>query len=61
MKGCFNLSITSCIIEFLDTLDDIRDSRLAAHALQAWRQDPSTGKRWEQVKEELSAEGLLDE
>lgn len=48
-------------IELQDALDDLRDSRLAESALQEWRQDPSRGKHWEQVKEELIAEGLLDE
>jgi len=44
----------------LEELDDLRAGRRAQAALEAWRQDPSRGRPYTAVREELIAEGLLD-
>ena len=43
-----------------DELDDLRAARRAAQAYEAWKNDPSRGRPWEEVEAELIAEGLLD-
>lgn len=44
-----------------EEIDDLRATRRAAEAYEAWKQDPGRAKPWEGVEAELVAEGLLDE
>jgi PHD/YefM family antitoxin component YafN of YafNO toxin-antitoxin module len=44
-----------------EQLDDLRAARRAAEAYEAWKQEPSRARPWQEVEEELIAEGLLDE
>ena len=44
-----------------DKLEDVRDARVAAKAYAAWKRDPSQARPYEQIREELVAEGLLDD
>ena len=44
-----------------EELLDLRAARRAAAAYEAWKQDPSLGRPWEEIEQELAAEGLLDE
>ena len=48
-------------VAFQEQIDDLRAARRTAEAYEAWRQDPSRATPWEEVEEELIAEGLLDE
>jgi prevent-host-death family protein len=48
-------------LEAAEFLQDLRDTREAQAALEAWRRDPGEAQPWEEVKEELIAERLLDE
>ena len=43
-----------------DELDDLRAARRAAQTYEDWKNDPSRGRPWDEVKAELIAEGLLD-
>jgi PHD/YefM family antitoxin component YafN of YafNO toxin-antitoxin module len=43
-----------------DELDDLRAARRAAEAYEAWKNDPSRARSWEEIEAELVAEGLLD-
>lgn len=44
-----------------EKIGDLRATRRAAEAYEAWKQDPGRAKPWEEVEAELVAEGLLDE
>jgi len=44
-----------------DELDDLQAARRAAPAYEAWRQNPSLGRPYSEIRKELVAEGLLDE
>ncbi len=44
----------------LAELDDLRATRGAAVAYEAWKQDPSLGRPWDEIEAELVDEGLLD-
>jgi PHD/YefM family antitoxin component YafN of YafNO toxin-antitoxin module len=44
-----------------EQLDDLRAARRATEAYEAWKQEPGRAKPWQEVEEELIAEGLLDE
>ena len=39
----------------LEALDKLRATRRAAEAFEAWRQDPSTARAWDEVEVELAA------
>ena len=41
--------------------DDARAARRAAEAYEAWKQDPSLTRPWDEVEAELVTEGLLDD
>ena len=43
-----------------DELDDLRATRRAAQAYEAWKNDPNRGRPWEEVEAELVAEEFLD-
>jgi prevent-host-death family protein len=43
-----------------DELEDLRAGRRAQAGRDAWREDPSRGRPYTVVREELAAEGLLD-
>jgi prevent-host-death family protein len=47
--------------ELQDELDDLRSARRVAALYEAWKQDPSAGRPWEEVKSDLIDKGLLDE
>ena len=47
--------------ELQDELDDLRSARRVAALYKAWKQDPSTGRPWEEIKSDLIDKGLLDE
>lgn len=57
---------TAAVIPYSDyealqeELDDLRASRRAAVAYEAWQRDPSLGRPYNEVRAELVAEGLLD-
>lgn len=44
-----------------DELDDLRATRRAAAAYEAWKLEPESGQPYAGVRAELVAEGLLDE
>lgn len=44
-----------------DELDDLRAGRRATEVYEAWKQDPGRGMPYEKFRDELIAEGLLDE
>jgi len=44
-----------------DELEEIRATRRAAQAYEKWKQDPTSGRPWEEIEAELVTEGLLDE
>lgn len=44
-----------------EEIGDLRASRRADEAYEAWKQDPGRAKPWEEVEAELVTEGLLDE
>lgn len=44
-----------------DELEERRATRRAAMAYQAWKQDESLGRPYQQVREEMIQDGLLDE
>lgn len=48
-------------LALLEELEDIRDARLALPELEAWRNDPATGRPYSEIRAELVADGLLDE
>lgn len=43
-----------------DELDELRASRRAAEAYRVWKQEPGQAIPYEEFREELMAEGLLD-
>lgn len=45
----------------VEALEELRSGRRAQEALEAWRQDPSRGRPYATVREEVIAEGLLDD
>jgi prevent-host-death family protein len=45
----------------LEELEDLRDGRYAVAAYEEWLRDPSTARPYEEIRDELIAEGLLDE
>lgn len=47
--------------ELQEELDDLRAARRANAAYEAWKNDPSTGKPWTELRTSLVSEGLLDE
>jgi PHD/YefM family antitoxin component YafN of YafNO toxin-antitoxin module len=44
-----------------EELDDLRAARRAAEAYEAWKQEPGRARPWDEIEEELIAEGLLDD
>ena len=42
-------------------LEDLRSARRAQAALERWRQDPASGRSYSEIRQELIADGLLDE
>ena len=48
-------------LALLEELEDIRDARLALPELEAWRNDPVTGRPYSEIRTELVGDGLLDE
>ena len=58
---------TAAVISFEDylnlqeELDELRAARRANAVYKNWKQDPSIGRPWEEVKAELIAEGLFDD
>ena len=42
-------------------LQDLRDARLALPELEVWKADPTTGRPYSEIREELVAKGLLDD
>jgi len=44
-----------------DALADLRANRQAAAAYDEWMRDPSVARPWEEVENELTGAGLLDE
>ena len=47
--------------ELQDELDDLRSARRVAALYEAWKQDSSSGRPWEEIKSDLIDKGLLDE
>jgi len=47
--------------ELQDELEDLRSARHVAALYEAWKQDPSSGRAWEEVEADLIDKGLLDE
>jgi prevent-host-death family protein len=45
----------------LDELEDLRSTRRASELYEAWKQDPSLGRDWEEIKREIEAEGPADD
>ncbi len=43
----------------MEDLEDLRAARRAQSALEAWRGDPSRGRPYALIREELTVEGLL--
>jgi len=43
----------------MEDLEDLRAARRAQSALEAWRSDPSRGRPYALIREELAVEGLL--
>lgn len=48
-------------LDIEEELDDVRAARRAAAAYEAWKQNPSVGRPWKEVEQELLDDGLLDE
>jgi prevent-host-death family protein len=44
-----------------EELEELRSARRAQTALERWRQDPSLGRPYAEIRQELIADGLLDE
>ena len=44
----------------VEELEDLRAGRRAQEALEAWREDPSRGRPYAAVRNDLITEGLLD-
>lgn len=44
-----------------EELDDLRAARRAAAAYEEYKRDPSTARPYEEIREELVKDGLLDE
>ncbi len=44
-----------------DELDDLRAARRAAAIYEGWKRDPSSARPYAEIREELVAEGKLDE
>ena len=57
---------TAALIDYADSLElqeeleELRSARRAQAALERWRQDPSTGRPYSEIRQELIAEGLLE-
>lgn len=43
-----------------EELEELRSARRAQPALERWRQDPSSGRPYTEIRQELIADGLLD-
>lgn len=44
-----------------EELEELRSARRAQAALDRWRKDPSLGRPYSEIRQELIADGLLDE
>ncbi|MGB0384605.1 MAG: type II toxin-antitoxin system Phd/YefM family antitoxin [Ardenticatenaceae bacterium] len=44
-----------------EQLDELRDARRAMQIYDAWKQNPSRGRPYAEVRSELKAEGLLED
>ena len=44
-----------------EELEELRSARRAQAALDRWRQDPASGRSYAEIRQELIADGLLDE
>jgi prevent-host-death family protein len=48
-------------VAFQEEVDDRRTARRAAEAYEAWKQDPTLARPWDEIEAELVADGLLDD
>lgn len=44
-----------------EELDELRSARRAQAALERWRLDPASGRPYSEIRQELIADGLLDD
>lgn len=48
-------------LTIIEELEEQRDARIAQAIYEEWKADPSTAIPWEEFKEELIRDGLIDE